>query len=170
MHLGAKHKKKLVDEINITPLTDVFLVLLIIMIVVTPMMKLTQKLQLPEIEGGDKVEQAKLIVEVTQDGKFFVDGVETPGDVNALADALKKGRDKIPGDDKWLLVQADRYAKSKATLLLLEAAREAEFKRLTIGVSSIHPRNSKLPALGAAPATPATPAPPAAPAQPGGTS
>ena len=54
----AKGKDALVTEINITPLTDIFLVLLIIMMVVAPTFQSNNKdITMPEINSGVAIEQ-----------------------------------------------------------------------------------------------------------------
>lgn len=69
-------------EINITPLTDVFLVLLIIMMIVTPMMDFGGlPLGISAADDRTPVEQKDkkpLTIDVTKAGVFEIDGVEIP--------------------------------------------------------------------------------------------
>ena len=67
-------KKALFTEINITPLTDIFLVLLIIMMVVAPTFQsIDNTITIPEINSGNSIEQGKVTVSVTKDGTIYVD-------------------------------------------------------------------------------------------------
>ena len=67
-------KKALFTEINITPLTDIFLVLLIIMMVVAPTFQsVDNNISIPEINSGNAIEQGKIIVSVTKEGNIYVD-------------------------------------------------------------------------------------------------
>jgi biopolymer transport protein ExbD/biopolymer transport protein TolR len=62
-------KKALFTEINITPLTDIFLVLLIIMMVVAPTFQsVDNSISIPEVNSGTAIEQGKVTVSVTKDG------------------------------------------------------------------------------------------------------
>lgn len=75
--------KKTFNEINITPLTDIFLVLLIIMMVVAPM--LDQQgigLTVPEnVEQTKMDKESKILtVTVTSNNKYYIHNVEVPAD------------------------------------------------------------------------------------------
>ena len=53
MAIGSNKKSKLFTEINITPLTDIFLVLLIIMMVIAPTFQsMDNSISIPEINSG----------------------------------------------------------------------------------------------------------------------
>ena len=66
-------KKALFTEINITPLTDIFLVLLIIMMVVAPTFQsVDNSISVPEVNSGTAIEQGKVTVSVTKDGQTFI--------------------------------------------------------------------------------------------------
>ena len=59
------------NEINITPLTDIFLVLLIIMMVVAPTFQSNDSsINVPEINSGVSIEQKNATVSVTKDGNI----------------------------------------------------------------------------------------------------
>ena len=141
MHMAAgKVKKKLVDEINITPLTDVFLVLLIIMMVVAPMIKTTRREIIPpKVEGGVPLERVKLVVEVTRDGVYFVDGDQV--EESKLAEVLRAKAGQYL--EKDVVIQADKLTKSRATLRVFDAAREAGFEKMTVAVEMLQPSREK---------------------------
>ena len=71
----SKVKEALFTEINITPLTDNFLVLLIIMMVIAPTFQSNDSsIKMPEINSGLSVEQKNATISVTKEGKFYVNG------------------------------------------------------------------------------------------------
>ncbi|MFO0723987.1 MAG: biopolymer transporter ExbD [Myxococcota bacterium] len=75
-HWHAKPKKapEMRSEINVTPLVDVVLVLLIIFMVVTPMLSRGVKVELPETAHHDKVQDTEqLMVSVAADKRVFID-------------------------------------------------------------------------------------------------
>jgi biopolymer transport protein ExbD len=134
MHLAGKSKRRLVDEINITPLTDVFLVLLIIMMVVAPMMKMTRmEIHTPEVDSGGELDASKLVVEVTKEGVYFVGGSET---VEAELSNAFKAKAKEPPEERGLIIQGDREALSKYAIAIFKAAKEAEYKKVTLAVAT----------------------------------
>jgi biopolymer transport protein ExbD/biopolymer transport protein TolR len=136
MQLAGKARKQLLEEINITPLTDVFLVLLIIMIVVAPMLKISRNdIKMPQVEGGEPVEARKLVVEITEAGAFFVDGAMTAE--NGLVDAF---RAKVAEyDEKSLVVRADRKTKESQVIKVFTAVQDAGFTSMTVAVENLPP-------------------------------
>ena len=67
------NKNKIFNEINITPLTDIFLVLLIIMMVVAPSFQsVDSQIEIPEINSGVSVEETNATVAITKDGAMYL--------------------------------------------------------------------------------------------------
>ena len=78
---NSKGKEALFTEINITPLTDIFLVLLIIMMVVAPTFQSNDSsITVPEINSGVSIEQKNATVSVTKDGKMYLNGTAVTED------------------------------------------------------------------------------------------
>lgn len=129
MGMGTSKKQGQFTDINITPLTDIFLVLLIIMMVIAPMFQnVDQKIEIPEINSGISVEQKMINVAVTKEGAYYVNKVLTSRDelVNALNEA------KAKTSEKALVLQADKATKNKDVLAVIQAAQAAGLEKLTI--------------------------------------
>ena len=100
-----------VAEINITPLTDVFLVLLVIFMVTTSVVANQSKnIDLPGAAVSDNTPEG-VMVEVTPDGKIAVneEAVRDEDLYRALSKALEASREKVVilrGDKAVLLGQA----------------------------------------------------------------
>ena len=123
--------KEMFTEINITPLTDIFLVLLIIMMVIAPMFQsLDNDIKLPAINSGLSVEEDLITVSVTKDAKFFV-GTEVV-DENKLSEKLAEVLPKEEGAEKKLVVKADSQTKTKYIMSVMTAAQTAGFEKLTV--------------------------------------
>lgn len=125
----SKGKEALFTEINITPLTDIFLVLLIIMMVIAPTFQSNDSsIKMPEINSGLVVEQKSATVSVTKDGKFYVNGAQTREDdiYNQLV-ALKPKLEK-----KEVVVKADESVKSREIMKIMRAAQDADFEKLIV--------------------------------------
>ena len=75
---GAKGGIK--SDINVTPLVDVMLVLLIIMMIVAPLLQKGAPVRLPTAaNSADKPEtQDQTVVAVTANGEYYVNGVPIP--------------------------------------------------------------------------------------------
>ena len=103
MDLGGKGVK---SEINVTPLVDVVLVLLIIFMVITPLLQRGKAVQLPKAkliselkQGGDPV-----LLSVTADGRTWVDKREV--EKKDLSDALVAEMATHPGAP--IIVKGDK--------------------------------------------------------------
>jgi biopolymer transport protein ExbD/biopolymer transport protein TolR len=134
MQVG-KARKQLLDEINITPLTDVFLVLLIIMMVVAPLLHLTRnEIKVPQVEAGTPIKDTKLVIEVTQDGVFFVDGIMVAQE--ELSQAITRSGLKFA--EKDIVIRADKNTRAGAVLSIFDAAKSAQFSKVTVIVESLN--------------------------------
>ena len=96
MSMGGNHKG-VKSDINVTPLVDVVLVLLIIFMVITPMLQRGKAVKLPDAknlvepkQGGDP-----LLISITADKKVWLDKTEVPK--AELADAIKGELAKLGG-------------------------------------------------------------------------
>ncbi len=124
-----KSKGSLFTEINITPLTDIFLVLLIIMMVIAPTFQsIDNNIKVPEINSGIAVEQKNATVSVTKDGSFFVNGTKVQPE--QIASELTKIKDGL--EKKEVVVKADKDARSKEIMKVMQAAQTAEYEKLIV--------------------------------------
>ncbi len=84
-------KNAMFTEINITPLTDIFLVLLIIMMVVAPTFQSEDNsIHVPEINSGISIEQKNATISVTAKGEMFLNNkVISPDDLVPALETLK---------------------------------------------------------------------------------
>jgi biopolymer transport protein ExbD/biopolymer transport protein TolR len=122
-------KKALFTEINITPLTDIFLVLLIIMMVVAPTFQtMDNTISIPEINSGTSIEQGKVTVSVTKDGTIYVDGNRSS--ISKLQSDLE--RLKTDEEKAEVVVKADEKVKSSIILEIMDAAQDAHYKKLIV--------------------------------------
>ncbi len=111
-------------EINVTPLVDVVLVLLIIFMVVTPLLEKDIQISLPTTEKMEEVKDLppdQLIVKIEPDGKLEINGnaVEQDVYVATLRDRLNSR------SDKTVFVLADDKANYARLVLALDGAKAA---------------------------------------------
>ena len=133
-------KKALFTEINITPLTDIFLVLLIIMMVVAPTFQtMDNSISVPEINSGTSIEQGKVTVSVTKDGTVYVDGTKTTiGKLTSELERLKTDDEKAE-----VVVKADEKVKSSIILEIMDAAQDAHYKKLIVAGEPLNKKEQK---------------------------
>ncbi len=124
-------KRSTFNEINITPLTDIFLVLLIIMMVIAPMLdQQGLKLAIPEfVEQQDNSEQESkiLTIVVDENNNYIIDGVQIPP--NNLAGEIKE-RSKTLTDG--LMIEANGNSEHGAVVKLMDTARNSGVTSISI--------------------------------------
>ena len=133
-------KKALFTEINITPLTDIFLVLLIIMMVVAPTFQsVDNAITVPEVNSGTSIEQGKVTVSVTRDGTVYVgDKRSSIASLSADLAALKGQSEKAE-----VVVKADEKAKSSIIMDIMDAAQDAQYKKLIVAGEPLNKKEQK---------------------------
>lgn len=141
MAFGNNNSSKIFSEINITPLTDIFLVLLIIMMVVAPSFQSNDtNVNVPEINNGVNIEEAKITVSVTADGAMYVNG--EPIESSALTDKLIAVKD--PEIEKQeVIVKADKNIKSSIIVDIMDSAQNAEYKKLIVAGEPLNKKEQK---------------------------
>jgi len=106
-HLGGDGLHRPLADINITPLVDVMLVLLIVFMVTAPMLATGLKVDLPQVKSSQPVNpKDPIVVSVTADGGIAI-GTETI----AMADLVPSLLKMADGDSARVIqVRADRAA------------------------------------------------------------
>ncbi len=121
---------KVNSNINVTPMVDVMLVLLIIFMVITPMLQKGQSVDLAKANNPAPMPDADkddaVIVAVMRDGKVFLDTTNvTPEELT------EKVKDRVSSrTNKQVFVKADARAKYKGVVEVVDDVRSAALIRL----------------------------------------
>jgi biopolymer transport protein TolR len=122
MNLGGKGGVK--SDINVTPLVDVMLVLLIIMMIIAPMLQKGVDVKLPTASNTtDKPEtQDQTVVAVNSAGQMFLNSVEVPDAdlARRVTDVLENKKAKI------VLIKADEDAPYGRVMAAMDSLRKAQ--------------------------------------------
>jgi len=125
---GGRGKRRLggMNEINVTPLIDVMLVLLVIFMVTAPLLTTGVAVDLPKVKSAPmQTDDSKMMVFITSDEHVYLQKDEITGDVeNKL-----KTNDRLK-TEKELYIQADENVKYGAVLRVMSAARSAGVEKL----------------------------------------
>jgi biopolymer transport protein ExbD len=129
MALG-KRKMKVTSDINVTPMVDVMLVLLIIFMVITPMLqkgvsvdlaKTNNPIQMPDADKEDA-----LLVAITRDGKVFFGADQIAPD-----QLTNKVKDRLSNRvDKTVYIRADARTKYGNVVEVVDNVRAAGVDQL----------------------------------------
>ncbi len=113
------------SDINVTPLVDVVLVLLIIFMVVTPMLQKGIPVNLPVTEDPDQTPdtEKQLQISVKADGSVYIGPNVVRSD--QVESSLKAVQERTP--DREIAVKGDRLVKYGAVLDVLKACRDVGF-------------------------------------------
>ncbi|WP_263380673.1 ExbD/TolR family protein [Granulicella paludicola] len=128
--------KKVNSNINVTPMVDVMLVLLIIFMVITPMLNNKVNVDLPQVSASTVMENANkedaITVAVTRDGKTFLGGDQTSlGDLGTKINDLEAKKTN-PSDDKSVYLRADQRANYGKVMDTIDAIRTAGVSQLNL--------------------------------------
>ncbi len=128
--MGGGSPDEVKGDINVTPLVDVCLVLLIIFMVVTPMLQQGVDVLLPEGPHAEKKpgKEGDLIISIKQDGTVFV-GQDWIPDRN-LVTYLRAEHQKDP--NRAVMLKADKRINYGKVRMVMKAANEADFTGIAI--------------------------------------
>jgi biopolymer transport protein ExbD/biopolymer transport protein TolR len=130
MALAKKRMAGVNSDINVTPMVDVMLVLLIIFMVITPMLQKGVSVTLAKTDNPIKMPEADkedaLIVAIMRDGKIYFNSDVVTAD--ALTDKVK---DRLANtSNKRIFVKADAGAKYGDVVAVVDDVRSAGVDQL----------------------------------------
>ena len=128
MDLGAKGSLK--ADINVTPLVDVMLVLLIIMMLIAPLLQQGVPVTMPEAANtGEKPDtQDQTVVAIDSRGAFYVNALPVTAD-NLVPQVRRVLEDK---KEKIVYLKGDKDAKYAAIMDVMDAFRKAQIENIAL--------------------------------------
>jgi biopolymer transport protein TolR len=126
---GTQPRGGLIEGINVTPLVDITLVLLIIFIVTAKMIdNPALPLDLPQASQSEEL-QTVLAISITADGRIQVDGADT--DAAALRDRVRQALAADP--ELRAVIQADGAVPHRQVISVLDQLKEVGLTRVAFG-------------------------------------
>ena len=121
-----EERRKVSSDINVTPMVDVMLVLLIIFMVVTPMLQKGVSVDMAKVNNPEQMPDADkedaLLVSITRDGKVYF-GTDQVQDIDNLTTKVK---DRLANkQDKRVYVKADMRARFGSVVKVVDSVRAA---------------------------------------------
>jgi biopolymer transport protein TolR len=128
MALSGNRGKGAFTEINVTPLVDVMLVLLIVFMVTAPLLTSGLHIDLPEVQAANTpVKDSKLVVSITKDEKILF-GEQ---DVTANVEQVLLENPRVQKEHE-LYIRADKDARYGVVARAVAAARSANVTSLNL--------------------------------------
>jgi biopolymer transport protein ExbD/biopolymer transport protein TolR len=122
-----------ISAINVTPMVDVMLVLLIIFMVITPMLQAGVSVALPNaknpVETQDIIKESSVVVAIPNDGEYYVNK-DRVTDLNVLMDEVKERLGKRPPQDQIVYIKSGAAVNYGTVVTVVDKIREAGFDRI----------------------------------------
>lgn len=144
----VKPQSEVQSAINVTPLVDVVLVLLIIFMVVMPLLDKDLQVRIPEdeqVEHPEELPPEQIVVRVLADGSLQLNGTPIPQD--AYVAALQSHLSARALDQRVVFVAADGAAQYKRLIEAFEGARRAGADTLAMMPDDVSPSAAEPTAL-----------------------
>jgi biopolymer transport protein TolR len=119
------------SEINVTPMVDVMLVLLIIFMVAAPLLTVGVPIELPQAAGKQlEAKNEPLAISVKANGDVFI--AETAVPLNELIDKLKAIAQARKGDDEPVFVRGDKGVSYGTMMKVMGRISKGGFKKVSL--------------------------------------
>ncbi len=124
-------RKRPLSEINVTPLVDVMLVLLIIFMISAPLLTVGVPVELPKTEASAvETEKPPVTVSIDRDGAIFVQRDETAFD--ALVERVGDAAGETERDELSVFVRADGRAPYQAVARVMARLSASGFTKINL--------------------------------------
>ncbi|MEX2260826.1 MAG: biopolymer transporter ExbD [Bryobacteraceae bacterium] len=151
--MEKKKAPPVVSDINVTPMVDVMLVLLIIFMVVTPMLTKGQSVDMVKTRNPIDMQSAEredaVLVAITRDGRVFL----SPGEIQLPPDALpQKVKDLLANHvEKVVYIRADQRARYERVVDVVDNIRAAGVDQVGLLTEQLQPDAPMPPSAAPAP-------------------
>jgi biopolymer transport protein ExbD/biopolymer transport protein TolR len=121
---GSARTQTALAEINITPLVDVVLVLLLIFMLTAPVLQSGVEVAIPKTRSVNQLTEQRQVITIDKEQNVFLQ--DKPVNVNDLATRLKTGKNKI------VYVRADERVPFGAFASVMDAIKQAGVTNISI--------------------------------------
>jgi biopolymer transport protein TolR len=133
---GRRGRRKPMADINVTPMVDVMLVLLVVFMITAPMLATGVAVNLPKTRAEQlpTEKERPLVVTIDKNGNYFVGMEDTPVELAQLAPQLKAiAESKL---DKRVYVRADEEVSYGTVMTVLTLLQRAGFTNVGLPVDA----------------------------------
>jgi biopolymer transport protein ExbD len=132
MNVGES-KGAVMSDINVTPMADVMIVLLIIFMVITPMLQKGVDVKLPTAGNTKerKDEQKTITVAIRKDTTTYLGNNQVPNQLD-LVPQVKERLDDLPEGQKIVYLKADQNLEYSEVMKVMDLLREAGVEEIAL--------------------------------------
>ena len=135
INMAFNNNRRTFSDINVTPLVDVMLVLLIIFMVTAPMLQQGIKVNLPQAKANNiKANEEKIMITITRDEKIYIN--KNPYKLNELGKTLKAIN--AYNREKQVFLKADKDVPYGFVVRVMSAIKDAGIKELGMVTEPLH--------------------------------
>ena len=129
---AARRKYAPMADINVTPMVDVMLVLLIIFMVSAPLLTVGVPIDLPQTQAAslDQADKEPLAISVSTDGKVFLQSSEVK--IDELVPKLKAIAEARGGSDERIYVRGDKTVDYGTVMKVMGRLNAAGFRKVAL--------------------------------------
>jgi biopolymer transport protein ExbD/biopolymer transport protein TolR len=124
---GSARTQSALAEINITPLVDVVLVLLLIFMLTAPVLQSGVEVAIPKTRSVNQLTEERMVVTIDKEQNIFLQ--DKPVNVNDLTARLKAG---VAGSQRTVYVRADERVPFGAFASVMDAVKQAGITNISI--------------------------------------
>lgn len=136
-----------VSEINVTPMVDVMLVMLIIFMVIIPMLTKGAQVILVRAKNSiamkDADKEDAVLIAITRDGQVFLSPGNMPVTADALAGKVKDLESNRSGTDKTVFIKSDYRARFETVTDVIDNLRTAGVDTLGLLTEPVQDQTKK---------------------------
>ncbi|MBI5047844.1 MAG: biopolymer transporter ExbD [Deltaproteobacteria bacterium] len=125
----VNNRNRIISDINITPLTDVMLVLLVIFMVTTPLLVMQSfKIKLPKAVSAEAEQEKGITLSITTGGAIYLNNkaVKMEGLFDSIQSEIKTA------SDRTVIIKADKDIMHGTVVRVLDIAKRAGAAKLSI--------------------------------------
>jgi biopolymer transport protein TolR len=130
------HTQTALAEINITPLVDVVLVLLLIFMLTAPVLQSGVEVAIPKTRSVNQLTEERMVVTIDREQNVFLQ--DKPVNVNELP-TLLKATGKAQGTKRIIYLRADERVPFGAFASVMDAVKQAGITNISIVTQPLKP-------------------------------
>jgi len=127
MSMNVGKREGAIAEINVTPMADIMIVLLIIFMVITPMLQKGVDVTLPRAANNETKPDRKneVVVAIKRDATVYLNSVVPPGGEAEFKAKLRDAIDLLPDTDRVVYLKADIELEYSEVMRVMDLCRES---------------------------------------------